>query len=365
MEQMTEQAVCRAMATKIHVKDAWAQVMARDASAQFFYAVTTTGIVCRPSCPSRRPARHNVRFFTTVEAAIEKGFRACLRCQPGSMHEDARVARRLCAYLQQHVDRPVTLRTLSEISGLSTFATQRLFERVMGLSPRQYQMGLRASGLREGLASSASPAVTDAIYTAGYSAGSRLYAESDHTLGMKPTHFRDGGKGETIYGCVAPCALGFVLVAETSRGLCHVALGDEPEALEAELRRRFRRADVKIGEAGELRETVAKVLSLLEEHPSALDLPLDLRATAFQQRVWQALREIPRGETRSYVQVAEAIGRPTAARAVARACGSNTLALVVPCHRVLGSDGDLRGYRWGKERKRRLLALEEASRGPA
>lgn len=349
-------------------EDAWQQVLVRDAAADllFVYAVTTTGVACRPSCPSRRPARHNVRFFKTVEAAIAEGYRPCLRCQPGRVHEDARIVERLCAFLQAKVERPVTLGELSKLSGLNAFATQRLFQRVMGVSPRHYQMSLRAASMRDRLAamknSDVHHGVTVALYEAGYSGSSRLYEESGRTLGMKPAHFRDGGAGETIHACVAPCPLGFLLAARTERGLCHVALGDKPEVLEAELRERFYRASVHLGEPEAADETLPlkQILSLLEEHPVALDLPMDLRATAFQQRVWQALREIPRGETRSYAQIAQALGQPTASRAVARACASNSLALIVPCHRVIGSDGDLRGYKWGKARKQKLLSLEAA-----
>jgi AraC family transcriptional regulator of adaptative response/methylated-DNA-[protein]-cysteine methyltransferase len=369
MQTMERPEVISGAMSDMHAEDIWQQVLARDATAdgRFVYAVTTTGIVCRPSCPSRRPARENVRFFQTVEDALQQGYRACLRCTPSSMHPDASRVEQLCSYLRQHVDQSVTLRTLSELSGLSTFATQRLFERVMGVSPRRYQMGLRAAGMRRELAKESPPAITDALYSSGYSASSRLYADADRTLGMKPSNFRDGGRGESVEACTVRCALGQLLVARTSRGLCHIALGDEGAALEAELRLRFRNATVRLGQVSEigteLHTAVTEVLSLLAEHPSALDLPLDLRATAFQQRVWQALRAIPRGETRSYQQVAGAIGQPTAARAVARACASNTLALVVPCHRVIGGDGDLRGYRWGKERKRQLLAMEKSSRG--
>jgi AraC family transcriptional regulator of adaptative response/methylated-DNA-[protein]-cysteine methyltransferase len=272
----------------------------------------------------------------------------------------------LCAYLEKHPDRSVTLQELSQLVRLSPFATQRLFQRVLGVSPRRYQMGLRAAALRRQLNDHGLQAstITDAIYGAGYSTGSRLYQEADRVLGMTPTRFRQGGKGEQIHACIALCpgtgSLGQLLIAHTSRGLCHVAFGDDPKALEAELRLRFHQADIHLGSSKELQETVAKVLSLLTEHPASLDLPCDLRATAFQARVWEALRAIPRGQTRSYHQVAEQIGQPSAARAVARACATNQIALVIPCHRVVGSDGELRGYRWGKERKSQLLAIESA-----
>lgn len=341
----------------------WEKVLARDAAATFVYAVQTTGIVCRPSCPSKRPSRRNVRFFATVADARGAGFRPCLRCHPEAARPETHRVQQLCAYLEEHKDRSVTLQELSRVVRLSPFTTQRLFQRVIGVSPRRYQMGLRAAGLRHLLDRHAEQAstITDAIYGAGFSTGSRLYQEADSVLGMTPTSYRRGGKGEQIHACIVVCpeaAFGQLLVASTNRGLCHVAFGEDPKALEAELRLRFHQAEIHLGTPNELRETVAKVLSLLTEHPASADLPCDLRATAFQARVWEALRAIPRGQTRSYRQIAAEIGQPSAARAVARACATNNVALVIPCHRVVGSDGDLRGYRWGKERKRQLLAIE-------
>jgi AraC family transcriptional regulator of adaptative response/methylated-DNA-[protein]-cysteine methyltransferase len=344
----------------------WEKVLARDAAADFVYAVETTGIVCRPSCPSRRPSRANVRFFATVDDALKAGFRPCLRCHPEAAHPETQKVQQLCAYLEKHSDRSATLRELSRLVSLSPFATQRLFQRVIGVSPRRYQMGLRAAAMRRQLIGRAgqTSTITDAIYGAGYSTGSRLYQKADQVLGMTPTRFRGGGKGEQIHACIVKCpganSLGQLLIAHTGRGLCHVAFGDDPGALETELRLRFHQAEIHLGNSKELQETVAKVLSLLTEHPASLDLPCDLRATAFQARVWEALRAIPRGQTRSYHQVAEQIGQPSAARAVARACATNQIALVIPCHRVVGSDGELRGYRWGKERKRKLLEIESA-----
>jgi AraC family transcriptional regulator of adaptative response/methylated-DNA-[protein]-cysteine methyltransferase len=278
----------------------------------------------------------------------------------------------MCAYLQEHVERAVSLRELSRLTGLSTYATQRLFERVTGMTPRRYQLGLRAAKVRRklgrGSGSQGTATITEAVYEAGYSASSRFYEKSDEVLGMRPVRFRDGGRGESIEACVVACSFGQLLVARTERGFCQIALGDSADQLEADLRKRFHQAgSIAVHEPGEssLQNAVLQVLSLLTERPGALDLPLDLRATVFQERVWQALRGIPRGETRSYRQIAEAIGKPSASRAVARACASNHLALAIPCHRVVGSDGDLRGYRWGAERKRRILALEKAIRPTA
>jgi AraC family transcriptional regulator, regulatory protein of adaptative response / methylated-DNA-[protein]-cysteine methyltransferase len=347
--------------------------LARDASAdgQFVYAVTTTGICCRPSCPSRRPARQHVRFFPSVDKAVAAGFRACLRCHPADeTHTESAMVAHLCDYLRSHVDRAVTLGTLGKLTGMKGLTVQRKFERVLGVSPRQFQMELRASGFRDRLGNPAEASsgmgtqrITDAVYDAGYSASSRLYSHTKEKLGMTPSRFRDGGRGEAIEFVVAPCGLGNVLVATTAIGICWLGLGDTPETLEADLRRRFRHAAISQngGIKSHLQDAVTTVLSQLSDRPVASTLPLDLRATVFQQRVWKALAAIPRGETRSYSQIATELGQPKAARAVARACASNPVALLVPCHRVVGADGGLTGYRWGKQRKQRLLQLEKAT----
>ena len=269
------------------------------------------------------------------------------------MHPDTLKAQQLCEYLKPHQDRQVTLQELGKLVLLSTFATQRLFQRVTGVSPRAYQLGLRSSGLREELAGmpATGRAITDAIYNAGYGTSSRVYEETGRTLGMKPSQYRNGGTGEVIdcaiVRCPEPNSLGHLIVAMTSRGLCHVALGDDPLLLAAELKKRFGKAVIHMATPDDhqspISQAIQPVLSLLTEHPASVDLPLDLRATAFQQRVWRALRAIPRGQTRSYRDIAAAISQPSAARAVARACASNSLALVIPCHRVIGADGDLRG----------------------
>jgi AraC family transcriptional regulator of adaptative response/methylated-DNA-[protein]-cysteine methyltransferase len=355
-------------------EEEWAQVLARDASADghFVYAVTSTGIYCRPTCPSRRPARRHVQFYETTEEARGAGFRACLRCRPDQpvASADAPLIRKLSDFLRRNVDRAVTLDELGALSGMNALAVQRKFERALGVTPRRFQMELRASGFRDLLSEPAAPQqaarkITDALYEAGYSASSRLYAESQQKLGMKPVRFRDGGRGETIEFVLSPCPLGFVLVAATAIGTCWVALGDDPEILEAEMRDRFRHATIQTAEAdagSRLGDAVNEVLARLSQKPAdaASGLPLDLRATVFQQRVWKALAAIPRGETRSYGQIAAELGQPTAVRAVARACASNPVALLVPCHRVIGANGDLTGYRWGKERKQKLLALERS-----
>jgi AraC family transcriptional regulator, regulatory protein of adaptative response / methylated-DNA-[protein]-cysteine methyltransferase len=341
---------------------AWRRVQARDASAdgQFVYAVETTGIFCRPSCVSRRPARQNVRFFVNADAAVSAGYRACRRCHPAGEHAEAEMVRRLCDYLNRHVDRAVTLQELGRLAGISPFTVQRMFERVLGVSPRHYQIDRRHALLRDRLTGGSS--VTDAIYEAGFSSSSRMYEGAEARLGMRPERFRKGGLGEQIRYLVSDCSLGKVLVAATERGLCAVTLGDNARAMECELRERFPAAEVEAAstEDERLGETARAVISRMTEHPAALDLPLDLRATAFEQRVWRLLQTIPRGETRSYSAVAAELGQPRAVRAVARACARNPLALVVPCHRVVGKNGQLTGYRWGKERKEKLLKLESA-----
>jgi AraC family transcriptional regulator, regulatory protein of adaptative response / methylated-DNA-[protein]-cysteine methyltransferase len=336
---------------------AWRQVLARDASADFVYAVASTGIFCRPSCPSRRPSPANVRFFPDAAGALAAGYRACKRCAPlGELREAVTVAR-LCRYLAAHRDRAVTLADLARIAKSSPFTIQRKFTRVLGISPREYQAQLRASRVRRSL-SEPGASVTDAIYQAGYGSSSRFYEQAAGSLGMSPTRFRERGVNEIIRFATARCELGLLLVAATDRGVCSVMLGDEAGALEQLLREQFRAAKV-IPDATGLAEQVGAILAATTDHPAAGDIPLDMRATAFQARVWQALRQIPRGQTRSYAEIAQAVGQPTAVRAVARACATNPVAIAVPCHRVIGSDGALGGYRWGIERKKTLLDIEQ------
>ena len=356
---------------------AWQQVLAHDGAADghFVYAVETTGIFCRPSCPSRRPARRNIHFLANAEAAMAAGYRACRRCHPAGAHAEAEAVEHLCKYLRKNLDRLVSLRELGTAAGLSPFTVQRMFERVLGVSPRHFQIELRAERLRDGLMSQGT--VTEAVYNAGFGSPSRVYEGA--MLGMAPRSFRAKGTGEHICFASAACSLGVLLVAVSGRGVCHVALGEDAAALEAELRRRFARAMVVAypesepapedeggsGEPNRLQSALRQILTTLTETPVALQLPLDIRATAFQQRVWRALREIPRGETRSYSEIAAALGQPRAVRAVAGACARNELALVIPCHRVVGRDGALTGYRWGTERKQGLLALERGGRPAA
>ena len=336
---------------------AWRQVLARDASASFVYAVASTGVFCRPSCPSRRPAAANVSFFPDPAGALAAGYRACKRCTPLGVLRESAMVTRLCRYLAGHRDHAVSLADLARVAKSSPFTIQRKFTRVLGISPREYQAQLRAADMRRSL-SAPGASVTEAIYQAGYSSSSRFYEQAAADLGMSPTRFRNGGANETIRFATAPCALGLLLVAATERGVCAVMLGDKAGALETLLRQQFPSAEI-FPDATGMAEQVSGILAAMTDHPAAGDLPLDLRATAFQARVWQALRQIPRGETRSYADLARAVGQPKAVRAVARACASNPVAIAVPCHRVIGSDGGLTGYRWGIERKKTLLALEK------
>lgn len=333
----------------------WQQVLSRDPNATFVYAVTTTGIFCRPTCPSRRPAEQNVTFYPSPAGALGAGFRACKRCAPLGRHPEASMVLRLCRHIARHRDQTLTLTELGKLGQISPFTVQRTFERILGVSPREFQAQLRANTLRSSLASQAS--VTDAIYQAGYSSSSRFYEHAAEKLGMSPTRFRNGGRGETIRFAIAACPLGLVLVAATRHGLCSVILGDDRLLLEEELRRRFQQASIATDQSG-MQEYVTTLVSRMTQHPAANDLPLDIRATSFQARVWQALQEIPRGETRSYGELAREMGQPSAVRAVARACASNPVAIAIPCHRIIGSDGALTGYRWGIERKRKLLEVE-------
>ncbi len=347
---------------------AWQQVLARDAAAdgQFVYAVRTTKIYCRPSCPSRRPTRKNVAFFSTPQAAAEAGYRACLRCEPDSAapkadpHAAAIAA--VAVYLDEHSQTVTSLTELGRIAGLNPFNLLRSFTRILGVSPREYVRArklerFKAEVRKPGTEGSKEARITDAVYEAGFGSSSRLYENVQQEIGMTPGQLRSRGKGLAIRYTIADSPLGKMLVATTENGLCSIAFGDDEAELEAELGRQFAKADVVRDDAF-LAEAVRTMLSQLREHPASLALPMDVRATAFQRRVWQALQQIPRGQTRSYADIALEIGQPTAIRAVARAIASNPLAIAVPCHRVIGKNGSLTGYRWGVERKRALLQVE-------
>jgi AraC family transcriptional regulator, regulatory protein of adaptative response / methylated-DNA-[protein]-cysteine methyltransferase len=326
----------------------------------FVYAVRSTGIYCRPSCPSRRPRRTQVTFFPVPEAAEQAGFRACRRCRPKQSHppgNDPRsdAVQRVCRFLDEHPDAPATLASLARQVGITTHQLHRAFTRLIGITPREYREAARVRRLQGHL--KRRHHVSPAVYEAGYGSSSRVYERADALLGMTPATYARGGKGARIAYAVVPCPLGLLLVAETARGVCRVALGDRITELEAGLRAEFPAAEIRRDTAA-LGGAAAAVLAYLEGREPAIELPLDIRATAFQRLVWKALLRIPFGATRSYQAVARAIGRPAASRAVARACATNPVALIIPCHRVVREDGEAGGYRWGLERKRALLARE-------
>ena len=358
----------------------WQQVLARDqrADGQFFYAVKSTHIYCRPSCPSRRPTRKNVTFFPTASAAEQAGFRACKRCEPDRAvprpDPQAALIASATQYLTEHADERTRLADLAKATGAGRLTILRGFRRVLGVSPGEFAKAQRVARFKDALRPAdpqtatgnkptTSPAkrITDAIYEAGFGSSSRLYESSGESLGMTPRTMRQGGAGLVIRYTTATSPLGRMLVAATTTGVCAITFGRDDAELIADLRKRFNKAQLvpAKGTTGWLADAVAFVASQTTEHPLvAATFPLDVRATAFQQRVWRALQQIPRGETRSYSQLARELGRPTAARAVGAAIGSNPVAIAIPCHRVIGQDGSIAGYHWGVERKRKLLAAE-------
>lgn len=344
---------------------AWSAVVRRDAAAdgRFVYAVRTTGVFCRPSCRARRPRRENVLFFPDPGEAARAGFRACLRCRPANEGAGERGAvASAVAFLERHGGERVRLAELAQHVGLSPFHLQRTFTRAVGVSPRVFQEARRLARFKAEVRRVGD--VGRATYEAGYGSARGLYEGARARLGMTPAAYRRGGAAERIRFTTAACALGRLLVAVTERGVCAVELGDDDAGLERRLREEFPRAEVVERDDRALRQTVGAVLAAAEGRGRA-PLPLDLRGTAFQLRVWQALLEIPPGETRSYAGLAAAIGQPSAARAVARACAANRVALLVPCHRVVRGDGEPGGYRWGAARKRRVLAREREATPPS
>lgn len=339
----------------------WAAVTRRDpqADGHFFYSVSTTGVYCRPSCPSRQARREHVRFHATSADAERAGFRACKRCrpnQPALAAQRASAVARACRVIER-ADAIPPLDALAAAAGMSRFHFHRVFKSVTGVTPKAYAAAHRARRVRHELTHQAT--VTDAIYGAGFNSNGRFYAAAPGVLGMTPTTFRAGGAGESIHFAVGECSLGSVLVAATGTGVCAILLGDEPDDLVRNLQDRFPKARLVGGDAG-FERLVARVVGLVEAPGAAIELPLDVRGTAFQQRVWQALRKIPAGSTASYAEIARRIGMPKAVRAVAQACGANPVAIAIPCHRVVRHDGGLSGYRWGVERKRALLEREAA-----
>lgn len=339
----------------------WQQVLERDVQAdgQFYYSVKTTGVYCRPSCGARPARPENVEFHLTTQAAEAAGFRACKRCKPDQaslLEANAAMVAKACRLIEASETTP-TLAELAEHAELSTFHFHRIFKAITGLTPKAYASAHRNQTLRQKL--DGKMKVTDAIYEAGYGSNSRFYASSTKALGMKPLAYVKGGANTEIHFALAECSLGSILVASSDKGVCAIAIGSDPEVLLRELQDRFTRSHLIGGDAA-FEALVAKVVGFIEAPKLGLDLPLDVQGTAFQQRVWQALREIPAGETVTYTDIANKIGMPKAVRAVASACAANTIAVAIPCHRVIRQDGSLSGYRWGIERKQALLEKEAA-----
>jgi AraC family transcriptional regulator of adaptative response/methylated-DNA-[protein]-cysteine methyltransferase len=337
-------------------------VLARDAARDgtFVYAVRSTGIYCRPSCPAPPPRREQVVFYPVPETAEQAGFRPCRRCRPETATaRDPHVerVRSACRSIEAQLEEPLTLAALAERVGLSPFHLQRTFKRITGITPRQYAEACRLGQLKARLKTRRT--VTMALYEVGYGSSSRLYERAAGHLGMTPATYQRGGRDTCIRYTLADCPLGRLLLAGTERGICAVSLGDSDAELEAVLRSEYPAAEIVRADDA-LRPWFEELLEHLRGQQPHLDLPLDVQATAFQWRVWQELRKIPYGSTRSYSEIARALGQPTATRAVARACATNPVSVIIPCHRVVREDGGLGGYRWGLERKRQLLDREQA-----
>jgi AraC family transcriptional regulator, regulatory protein of adaptative response / methylated-DNA-[protein]-cysteine methyltransferase len=341
----------------------WQAVMARDRASdgKFYYSVATTGVYCRPSCASRRARPENVAFHATGADAERAGFRPCKRCKPDQAAQQAQQAEKIAAICRaiEAAEEIPTLAELARKAGLSPFHFHRVFKAVTGVTPKAYATAHRAKRVRQELVRP-DTSVTTAIYDAGFNSSGRFYEASDQVLGMTPKDYRAGGANAEIRFAIGECSLGAILVAQSERGICAIQLGDDPDALARGLQDQFPQARL-IGDDPQFAALVARVVGFVEKPALGLDLPLDLRGTAFQQRVWQALREIPAGKTASYSDVARRIGAPKSVRAVARACATNSIAVAIPCHRVVRNDGALSGYRWGVERKRALLNSEAAA----
>ncbi len=340
----------------------WKAVVARDAACdgEFVFAVSSTGVFCRPSCAARRPRRENVQFFSSTEAAEHAGYRACLRCRPKSFSGNAKsdAVKAICRFIEQHLDEPLTLDRLGKEFHQSPFHLQRRFKAVLGITPREYADTSRLRLLKRNL--QAGDSVTRAMYDAGYGSSSRLYEKTASQLGMTPDKYRRGAIAAAIRYTCADSPLGRMLIAATERGICSIQFGRSDGELMAGLKREFPFAARKADEGG-LQSWASALLRHMRGKDSDTSLPLDIRATAFQRRVWTYLQSIPFGATQSYSQVAEAIGRPSATRAVARACATNPVAVAIPCHRVVRQDGSMGGYRWGIERKKTLLEMEQTA----
>jgi len=349
---------------RLNPETCWQAVLGRDRAKDgtFLFAVSTTGVYCRPSCPARRPRRENVQFFRRPEQAEKAGYRPCLRCRPKSGGDQSgNHVQAICRYIEQHLDDPITLSHLGSEFRISPFHLQRTFKRVLGVSPKAYADSCRMRLLKQRL--QAGHNVTRALYDAGYGSSSRLYERTASQLGMTPDRYRRGAVATDIRYACAPSPLGRMLVAATERGICAIHFAATDEELVEGLKREFPFA-VRKHDPHSMRSSIQALRKQLAGHPLSQKLPLDIQATAFQRRVWTYLQSLPLGETKSYGEVAKAIGEPTAARAVARACATNRLAVAIPCHRIIRGDGELGGYRWGIERKRTLLDLERRqSRG--
>jgi AraC family transcriptional regulator of adaptative response/methylated-DNA-[protein]-cysteine methyltransferase len=337
----------------------WQAVVERNqkADCQFWYSVKTTGVYCRPSCPSRSSRRENVAFHSSPEVAEKEGFRACKRCDPkgpGLENRHTAAVATACRMIKEADEFP-SLEQLGKAVQMSPGYFHRLFKRVTGLTPKSFANAQRADRVKRALPKRET--VTEAIYESGFNSNGRFYAGSAKMLGMKPKEFRDGGAGNTIRFAIGECSLGSILVASSQKGVCAILMGNDPNALAQDLQNQFPKADL-IGGDAEYEKLVAKVVGFIEAPQLGLNLPLDIRGTAFQQRVWKELQRIPVGETASYMEIANLIGYPRSARAVAQACGANSLAVAIPCHRVLRSGGGISGYRWGVDRKQALLQRE-------
>jgi AraC family transcriptional regulator of adaptative response/methylated-DNA-[protein]-cysteine methyltransferase len=359
-EPNSEMPVAQVNSKKPDDAKCWDAVIARDAAhdGKFVFAVATTGVYCRPSCPARRPRRQNVTFYPHPEQAEKAGFRACLRCRPRSIsgNPQSDLAKQICRYIEQHLDEPITLDRLGKAFRQSPFHLQRRFKAALGITPREYADSCRLRQLKRNL--QAGDNVTRAMYDAGYGSSSRLYEKTASQLGMTPDKYRRGAIAATVRYACADSPLGRMLIAATDRGVCAIQFANSDGELIEGLKREFPFAVRKPDEGG-LKAWVAALLSKMSGKELNAALPLDIRATAFQRRVWRYLQSIPFGATRSYLEVAKGIGQPSASRAVARACATNPVAVAIPCHRVVREDGNISGYRWGVERKKTLLELEQ------
>lgn len=356
---MTKRSTIEEMASATANDPRWVALIGRDSSAdgKFYYSVKTTGVYCRPSCASRPARPENVQFHLTCEDAEKAGFRPCKRCKPneaGLAEKSAKKIAKVCRMIEKSEDVP-SLKELAGGVGMSTYHFHRTFKSITGLTPTEYAAAHRSKRVRASL--KRNNTVTDAIYDAGFNSSGRFYETSNQVLGMTPSKFREGGTDIDIFFAIGECSLGSILVAQSKKGVCSILIGDDPQLLVRDLQDRFPKANL-IGDESHYQELIAKVVGLIEKPGVGLGLPLDIRGTAFQQRVWKALQQIPLGSTATYSEIAAKIGMPKAVRAVAQACGANGLAVAIPCHRVIHSDGSLSGYRWGVERKRVLLERE-------